>query len=205
MWDEQHRRDLCRRMPDHCRENGIALTYPPATNEQVWLAEEQLGFPLPTFLRMLYTEVVNGGPELGTCYGLFGCIGGYAFGDSGYAAVPRTVEHLVSKGDWRPHSCIFEALARHPGRMIQCNDIPDGFMTISDEGCGLSLGLDINTERRYLTGCGSELRPEDPRDPSSYLVTLEYVSPSLEDWLEQWLDGTAYSSMIPKVSGLPDA
>ncbi|HEY3993042.1 MAG TPA: hypothetical protein VGM01_09215, partial [Ktedonobacteraceae bacterium] len=34
--------------------------YPPATEEQVAIAEEDLGYPLPPLLRALYTTVANG-------------------------------------------------------------------------------------------------------------------------------------------------
>jgi hypothetical protein len=201
MWDEQRQRDLCRRILDHCREHGIDLIYPPATDEQLQLTEDTLGFPLPSFLRMFYTEVANGGPKLGTYYGLFGCVGGYAadgyaFDDSGYAEVPRTIGRLVSRSGWRPHPCVLEALTRHPGHMVQCEEVPDGFMTISDVGCGITVELDTKTEHLYHAGCGEEMPAEDPTQPSSFLITLEYVAASLEEWLEHWLDDTLYAASV---------
>jgi hypothetical protein len=201
MWNEQRRRALCRRVLDHCREHGIELIYPPATDEQLRITEEQLGFPLPPFLRMLYAEVANGGPGLGSDYGLFGAVGGYAFDDSGWAKEPRTIERLVSRSDWRPHPCMLEALTHHPGHMVQCEETPDGFMTISDEGCGTTLELDTKTERLYLAGCGEELITEDPSQPSSFLITLEYVAALLEEWLEHWLADTLYAGEYPKSVG----
>src|SRR5260221_4771645 len=168
MGNDELQRDLCRRIREYCRQHGISLTYPPASEEQLRFTEEQLGFPLPPFLRMLYAEVANGGRGLGSEYGLFGAVGGYAFDDSGWAKEPRTIERLVSRSVWRSHPCMLAALARHPGYMVQCEEVPDRFMTISDERCGTTLELDTKTERLFLAGCGEELLAEDPAQPSSF-------------------------------------
>jgi len=201
MGNDELQRDLCGRIREYCRQHGINLAYPPASEEQLRITEEQLGFPLPPFLRMLYAEVANGGPGLDD---LFGAVGGYACDDSGWAKEPRTIERLVSRSGWRPHPCMLEALTRHPGYMVQCEEMPDGFMTISDVGCGITLELDTKTERLYHAGCGEELLAEDPSQPSSYLITLEYIGASLEEWLEHWLGDTQYTLYVgeyPKSAG----
>jgi hypothetical protein len=92
-------------------------------------------------------------------------------------------------------------MAHYPSYMVQCEDTPDGFITISDEGCGTSLELDTKTGCLYLAGCGEEMLAEDPSQPSSYLITLEYVGASLEEWLEHWLGDTLYDGEYPKSVG----
>src|SRR5438132_5407724 len=41
--------------------NRFGFVFPPASEEQVQITEERLGFPLPALLRALYTRVANGG------------------------------------------------------------------------------------------------------------------------------------------------
>ncbi|HLG60745.1 MAG TPA: hypothetical protein VKY19_02360 [Ktedonosporobacter sp.] len=50
--------------------------FPPATEEQLRLSEEVMGFPYPSLLRSLYSQVANGG--FGPAYGLVGAFCGYA-------------------------------------------------------------------------------------------------------------------------------
>lgn len=169
--------------------------------EQLRITEEQLGFPLPPFLHMLYAEVANGGPRLGSYFGLFGCFGGYPFNSSDWAELPRLVDRLVSRSGWRPHPCIFDALMRHPGYKVQCEDCPDGFIGISDEAFSTSLALDTKTERLYLVGPGDDMPAEDPTQPSLLFITLTWVAASLEEWLEHWLAGALYTEAYPKSTG----
>lgn len=51
--------------------------YPLATEEQLRLTEERLGFSLPLALRSLYQEVGNGGDIFGDGYPMNGVIGGF--------------------------------------------------------------------------------------------------------------------------------
>src|SRR5205807_2116845 len=50
-------------------------TFPPATEDQIRETEQQLGFPLPPLLRLLYTEIANGG--FGPGLGIVGTPGGF--------------------------------------------------------------------------------------------------------------------------------
>jgi hypothetical protein len=55
------------------RQDGLYL---PTSLAAIRTVEAELGFRLPSLLRVLYTEVTNGGFGLG--YGLFGVEGGYS-------------------------------------------------------------------------------------------------------------------------------
>jgi hypothetical protein len=57
------------------------IAFPPATETQMLKTERQLGFALPPLLRLLYTQVANGG--FGPGYGMIGAIGGFSFIDRG--------------------------------------------------------------------------------------------------------------------------
>ncbi|GHO49652.1 SMI1/KNR4 family protein [Ktedonospora formicarum] len=63
--------DLLTRIRAHWRPS----IFPPATEEQVQETERQLGFPLPPLLRLLYTEIANGG--FGPGEGIVGTPGGF--------------------------------------------------------------------------------------------------------------------------------
>lgn len=54
--------DLLTRIRAHWRPS----TFPPATEEQIQETEQQLGFPLPLLLRLLHTEIANGGFRMTT-------------------------------------------------------------------------------------------------------------------------------------------
>jgi hypothetical protein len=59
--------------PDQPQRLGFA--YPPASEDLLQATEEALGFPLPPVLRMLSTEVANGG--FGPGVGISCALGGY--------------------------------------------------------------------------------------------------------------------------------
>jgi|GEM_PF-3865027 len=78
--DEARYRALCDRIRAWHQEQGIPLEYPPATEQQVRETEAELGAPLPPLLRMIYTEVANGGNLLSPLHEFFGVAGGVTFG-----------------------------------------------------------------------------------------------------------------------------
>src|SRR5579863_8967143 len=55
--------------------NLSGFVFPPASEETLKETEDQLGFPLPLLLRMLYSQIANGGFGPGT--GLRGVYDGY--------------------------------------------------------------------------------------------------------------------------------
>lgn len=64
MEDQERFRALCERLCACWVGQGMAFTYPPATEQQVRATEAQLGFSLPPLLRLLYREMANGGNGL---------------------------------------------------------------------------------------------------------------------------------------------
>jgi hypothetical protein len=77
--DEARYLALCGRIRAWHKERIIPLDYSPATQEQVRETEAEIGVPLPSLLRMFYSEVANGGTQLSMdelAYPLFGVVGG---------------------------------------------------------------------------------------------------------------------------------
>lgn len=60
---------------DRIRVHWPQSPFPPATEGQIRETEQQLGFPLPPLLRLLYTEIANGG--FGPGLGIVGTPGGF--------------------------------------------------------------------------------------------------------------------------------
>ena len=66
-------------IPQH--PNGPHV-YPPATDEQITAAEQELNVEFPALLKRIWREIGNGGPLLGPAYGLFGVTGGFGLRDN---------------------------------------------------------------------------------------------------------------------------
>lgn len=81
-------------------EQRPTFAFPPATDRQILQTEQQLGFSLPPLLRLLYTQVANGG--IGPGYGIVGTIGGYGGSpgvDSTFGNIARRYHHEVDFAD----------------------------------------------------------------------------------------------------------
>lgn len=157
--------------------------YPPATEEQLRETEVTLGFSLPAGLRALYAEVANGG--FGPGYGIIGAKGGAPHYDGwyqdiieGYLSQPPNVR-WVDFAEYPP--------AREMGKWFELR-YEDGHENLDDDwyehprylipfcywGCTVDHQIHAITGEIYT------------RDTFSYALW----APSLEVWLEQWLDGT---------------
>ncbi len=154
--------------------------FPPATEEQLRATEESLGFPLPPMLRALYALVANGG--FGPAYGITGARGGYYFGDDGrYETVDMctdsdpTVEYIDLAAYEKIHGNA-EKIELRPGMW------PARFLHLCYDGCGEDHFLDGNSGRVYYVGCGSE-------EEDGFTLLLSHEANSLEEWLENWLQG----------------
>ena len=203
---EEQARDLernhCISLPaDECHDftrvaNGImrrskTVCYLPATEEQLGMTEERLGFPLPADLRRLYSEVANGGFHLGPVKVFHGAVGGcgeYA----NYEPGGRAIEELVSHSGWRFHPRVEEALLRNPRYHIIVDSAPEGFLEIGADH-PYSIMLDPQTGYIYHFEYWGEI-PNAPDDGamSVNLYTIDVVAPSLAVWFEQWLDQTGW-------------
>lgn len=174
------------------RQRLEIVCYPPATEEQLRATEEELGFSLPPDLRRLYSEVSNGGLNLGPSYLFHGAIGGCCQGAPYWEGGP-TIEQLTSDSGWRLHPRIEKALFLHPGSYVIVDSMPEGFIFLAHTGCSTALEMDGATGRLYLTDCWDET-PDSQGDDSErrYLLTIEAWAPSLSIWFERWLDDTKH-------------
>src|SRR5579884_1291927 len=91
--------------------NRFGFVYPPASEEQLRITEEHLGFALPPLLRALYANVANGG--FGPVGGLHGAYGGYKgsyFDDDNSLPAQRHEGPTFDYDTYKTHEA--EALAR---------------------------------------------------------------------------------------------
>jgi hypothetical protein len=191
--DEARYRALCGRIRAWHEEQDIRFDYPPATEEQVRATEAGLGVPLPPLLRMLYREAANGGnllSEHDDYWPFFGVVGGCSvtFWDDDN----KTIGHTLSRSGWRLHPCMAQAMERFPGHMALSDSRPDGFIMLSDRGCGTSLECDLLTGQIYRTGAGPDIPTEDG-EYAGWMTTIQFMASSLEDCLNAMLEGTLYT------------
>jgi len=188
--DEARYRALCERIRARHKERDVPLYCPPATEEQVRATEAELGVPLPPLLRMLYTEVANGGNLLPRHDLFFGV--GDRQPDTVIDDFGRTIGRMSWSG-WRLHPCMAQALERFPGYRVFSDACPEGFLTLSLELGWTALEYDLPTGRIYLTRPGPEIPSEDPGEDLGWLTEIEYEASSLEECLNVMLDGTLYT------------
>ncbi|HEU5226735.1 MAG TPA: SMI1/KNR4 family protein [Ktedonobacteraceae bacterium] len=166
-----------------CNEQEPHLAFPPATERQIKETERQLGFPLPLLLRLLYTQVANGG--FGPGYGIIGVLDGFSlldgFGDTIVVGYQKAIAHatqlvrleayeMAARGSLSQEQIALE------GERIYLRDFPERawaeyLVPLCYWGCGICTYLDASTEHIFQ-GMG---RPH------------LFVAASLEAWLERWL------------------
>lgn len=153
---------------DDLRKTRFAFA--PATSTQIQETETLLGFSLPPFLQMVYTEIANGG--FGPAYGIRGAVGGFAEGTG------TIVQHYQSLCEDRSLIDIhLEArVAQEAGELvIPFEQWPRALFSICEWGCAIQISLDAAT--------GIVYRVEPSGD--GYHITREAVS--LQEWLAQWM------------------
>ncbi len=167
-----------------------SFAFPAATEQQIKQTERQLGFSLPPLLRLLYTQIANGG--FGPGYGITGAIGGYPFldislkGDIAQAyhqAVKEAAEYRQSCTNDMSRDAIKKVgkapfLVGPDNKLIwEDDDVPslwpEHLLPLCQWGCNISTYIHTDTGQIFQ-GMG---------DP--YL----FVASSLEEWLERWLTG----------------
>jgi hypothetical protein len=191
--DEARYRALCDRIRAWHQERGIPLEYPPATEQQVRETEAELGVPLPLLLRMIYTEVANGGNLLSPLYEFFGVAGGYldTFGAYDSTAVGR----MVIRSGWQLNPCMAEALERFPGYTVFAETRPEGFLMLSNQLGVTFLECSLRTGAIYLTGLGPPIPSEDPGEDVGWLTRIECMASSLEECVNAILEDTLYDCL----------
>lgn len=140
--------------------------YAPATEEQLLVTEEILGFPLPPLLRAVYSQIANGG--FGPGYGILGAVGGY---DSfiNYHLSEKRHYRQVDFADMERRSTSAEVI------LIPDYVWPDRFLCFCHWGCAIYSYIDCETGRIF-------------RGESWWqnAYGFKYEAPSLEHWLGLW-------------------
>jgi hypothetical protein len=115
----------------------------------------------------------------------------------------------VSRSGWHLHPCIAEALGGLPHCYVLCDQLPNGFFTVSFESPGAAV-LDPASGRIYEIEWKGDLPLNDNR--TQPVMSLLLYKQSLEDWLEDWLafmrcaaGGRARASGGAAGSPLPEA
>lgn len=158
--------------------------YPPATEKQLAETERLLGFALPDVLRALYAEVANGG--FGPAYGIVGAAGGAPHPGGWYKDIADGYLMRPPNVRWVDFAQL--VTAQEPGKWIdlrsdeESDDIenrwyerPEYLLSFCYWGCTTEHAIHARTGRIYAVVDG---------------IAFAYWAPSLEVWLEQWLDGT---------------
>ena len=136
----------------------------PLSNEQITKAESQLGFPLPSLVRRVYSEVANGG--FGDSYGLLGLIGGPK-NESGFDAIKLLLSFRKPDPDdrfWR---------------------WPAGLLPIGHSGCGMYHCVDCKSKRGKII----LFEPNPHEDGGSWRDAFFPFSPSFNKLMSDWLEG----------------
>jgi hypothetical protein len=184
--NDERRHALLVRVRDCARVNDVECAYPPATPAQVHAAEFRLGFPVPPLLRLLYTEVANGGPGVGWPDDTEAFVGA----DGGFPLAPddpsTTLGYRASHSTWRMHPCIEAALANYPRHHVVVDSWPDRFFPLANGGLGYLL-LDGWTGRIYSSWEYGDLPEEAPDGKPLSLCAIQIAAWSLEDLLDDWL------------------
>lgn len=215
---EQQYLDLCTRIRDHCARQGwygpdgdehdkgrlsavqypydpsAGFGFPPATEYQLYLTEEALGYPLPPVLRFLLSNVANGG--FGPSAGITGAYEGYCPRyDGRYSTLEgyatQAIDELDAEEAGKPMHYISLAnltALRPRGANDEIELLPGTWpkrlLHLTYDGCNEDTYLDAETGRIYSVGYGREVAPQQ------WSTTLIPVAESLEQWLEAWLRGT---------------
>jgi SMI1 / KNR4 family (SUKH-1) len=154
------------------RRTGFTCT--PATTAQIEETESLLGFSLPPSLRLIYTQIANGG--FGPAYGIRGAVGGFA------EATGTVVEHYQSLCEGRTllDLRLETAMQSTDDLVVPFEQWPRGLFSICDWGCAIQICLESTTGHVY--------RVEPSGD--GYHITREAAS--LQAWLEQWVHAQLY-------------
>jgi hypothetical protein len=133
---------------------------PPASPRELAESEERIGFDLPPLLRSIYSEIANGG--FGPGYGFIGLITRVPLGQfKGDSAVE--LFESFRDGDLENPTWVW----------------PERLIPSCDWGCAIRSCIDCSEPRLPIIRF-------DPNKPEDQFVR---ESPSLAEWLEDWLDG----------------
>jgi SMI1 / KNR4 family (SUKH-1) len=165
--------DVLARVRERCHAAGGPLAA-PATPTEVDHAEARLGFALPASLRLLYTEVANGGVGPVPMYGVGNGV--------------RSPEGDDLVGVYEGRRCPRQPYPDRPGARplpVAGERWPACVLPLAEPRSGVLFCLDVPSGQ-VLSGEGHA-----PEHGVGYADWLQVEAPSLEAWLVRWLDGEA--------------
>lgn len=187
-------RELCRRLREICPKGSI----PPATDEQIRVTEEAIGFPLPALLKMIYTEVANGGLIGSGIGGITGAYGGYSVGiDGRYDTNDQIAKKDPSVRYIDLSTCLKDDNLSQP-IYLPMYVRPTNFLHLCYWGCGMDSYLDANNNHVYL------IASADPDDAGNCMVEYTLQEAAFEDWVEGWLQDTLPAHWFPGLNRAQD-
>jgi hypothetical protein len=136
----------------------------PASNKDLLATEQRLGFRIPYTLRKIYLEVANGG--FGPGYGVMGVENGF-MDDSG-----NTVVDLYER-------------YRRPDPEDSTWQWPEYWLPFCYWGCGMYSAIDCCKEPSPVYSIDPSVK--EAGEPMESIIRLH--KPSIEVWLNDWLDG----------------
>lgn len=186
-------------------QGQVTFAFPKASEQQIKETEQPLGFSLPPLLRLLYTQIANGG--FGPGYGIIGA-------KNGYPGVDHLPGDIARRYQWEVD---FAGALRQWDKSGYASLTPEGRKVLWEDGIG--------SQELWEAG---ELTDDDPEEevyplaeenwtapwPNLLLPLCEHgcnittylfadteqvvqgmhgpdqvVAASLEEWLERWLAG----------------
>lgn len=166
--------DCLRLLQERVAAGAAARCFPPATDDQIRSAEASLDFPLPAFLRRVYTAIANGG--FGPGRGLLGVPGGAAD------------EHGSSLVDL--YDSFSAANPEDPGWRW-----PERLVPICCWGESVYSCVDCATPEGALA-CLDLAGYQPGRDLKEFLIPQRQLT--LEAWLRAWAEGVdLWAEMFP--------
>ena len=149
------------------------IAYPPVTDEELEDAERKIGFRLPSLLRKIYLHVGDGG--FGSWYGLLSLDTDRErdrWSMTRWYLAMRSMTQEDIDTHWAD-----EAQEDTPGLW------PEKLLAICDWGCNISSSID----------CSQPECPVYRQDNNINAHKFILKSPSLWQWLTDWLDGISTS------------
>jgi cell wall assembly regulator SMI1 len=145
---------------------------PVATDAAIDAAERELGFPLPATLRVLYTQVGNGG------FGIIGLAGGHTddLGDDVVRAYKSFAQTAKNGSNWL-----------WPGQLLR----------LTYWGCAIYSCVDCSKPEAPVIVWDPNCWSEDKAPPES---AMAQESPSLEAWIADWAAGTHHWDRITELT-----
>jgi hypothetical protein len=105
----------------------------------------------------------------------------------------RTLAATLRRSQWRVPERVALALEQETDRYLECEEQPDGWVTLCDWGCAIYSNLDLWSGRIYLTYAVQrhDVVVKDPREVryEDCALGVVYQAASVEDWLVRWLRG----------------